>query len=86
MIQFVMWFFNLYYFCVWHSVGKELILFVCRTAIALGTAIPLLLFLVWNGVILGTITNLGPDAEKIIDPLQQLRSSNGLVGVSMFLT
>ncbi|GMG99966.1 hypothetical protein Nepgr_001806 [Nepenthes gracilis] len=51
-----------------------------RTAIVLGTAIPLLLFLVWNAVILGTITNLEAGTEKIIDPLQQLRSSNGVVG------
>ncbi|XP_074289994.1 uncharacterized protein LOC141616763 isoform X1 [Silene latifolia] len=51
-----------------------------RTAVILGTTIPLLLFLVWNGVILGTITNLDSDVGKIIDPLQQLRSSNGVVG------
>ncbi|GLT55639.1 hypothetical protein SLA2020_287430 [Shorea laevis] len=51
-----------------------------RTAIVLGTAIPLGLFLVWNGVILGSITNLEMNSDKMIDPLQQLRSSNGLVG------
>lgn len=51
-----------------------------RTAIILGTAIPLLLFLVWNGVILGTLTNAYSDVQKIVDPLEQLRSSNGLVG------
>ncbi|KAK9673546.1 hypothetical protein RND81_12G174500 [Saponaria officinalis] len=51
-----------------------------RTAVILGTSIPLVLFLVWNGVILGTITNLDSDVGKIIDPLQQLRSSNGIVG------
>ncbi|CAK7331875.1 unnamed protein product [Dovyalis caffra] len=50
-----------------------------RTAIVLGTAIPLGLFLVWDGVILGSIPEM---AEKIADPLQQLRSSNGVVGVS----
>ncbi|GAB2218449.1 hypothetical protein Drorol1_Dr00001672 [Drosera rotundifolia] len=50
-----------------------------RTAIVLGTAIPLFLFLVWNAVILGTI-NLDDGGEKIVDPLQQLRSSNGVVG------
>ncbi|GAB2287108.1 hypothetical protein Dimus_021493 [Dionaea muscipula] len=52
-----------------------------RTAVVLGTAIPLLLFLVWDAVILGTI-NLDPGGagEKIVDPLQQLRSSNGVVG------
>lgn len=51
-----------------------------RTAVVLGTAIPLLLFLVWNGVILGTITNLDLGVENIVDPLQQLRLSNGVVG------
>ncbi|KAL5583007.1 hypothetical protein UlMin_015449 [Ulmus minor] len=51
-----------------------------RTAIVLGTAIPLVLFLVWNGVILGTITNLDMGSDTMIDPLQQLRSSNGAVG------
>ncbi|XP_062082472.1 uncharacterized protein LOC133788863 isoform X2 [Humulus lupulus] len=51
-----------------------------RTAIILGTTIPLVLFLVWNAVILGTITNLDIGADKMIDPLQQLQSSNGAVG------
>ncbi|XP_007015321.2 PREDICTED: tyrosine-specific transport protein [Theobroma cacao] len=51
-----------------------------RTAIVLGTAIPLGLFLVWNAVILGSITNLEMGTDKMIDPLQQLRSSNGVVG------
>ncbi|XP_010536150.1 PREDICTED: uncharacterized protein LOC104811210 [Tarenaya hassleriana] len=50
-----------------------------RTAIILGTAIPLGLFLVWNGVILGSIMDSAV-GEKMIDPLEQLRSSNGLVG------
>ncbi|XP_038999038.1 LOW QUALITY PROTEIN: tryptophan-specific transport protein-like [Hibiscus syriacus] len=47
-----------------------------RTAIFLATAIPLGLFLVWNGVILGYISN----SDQMIDPLQQLQSSNGVVG------
>ncbi|XP_022756699.1 uncharacterized protein LOC111304413 isoform X4 [Durio zibethinus] len=51
-----------------------------RTAIVLGTAIPLGLFLVWNAVILGSISNLEMSSDKMIDPLQQLRSSNGVVG------
>ncbi|XP_022147724.1 uncharacterized protein LOC111016587 isoform X3 [Momordica charantia] len=51
-----------------------------RTSIVLGTAIPLVLFLVWNGVILGTISSLEMGSDKIIDPLQQLRSANGAVG------
>ncbi|XP_050237776.1 uncharacterized protein LOC126687302 [Mercurialis annua] len=50
-----------------------------RTAIVLGTAIPLGLFLVWNGVILGSITTTEM-ADHIIDPIQQLRSTNGVVG------
>nr|GME06464.1 tyrosine-specific transport protein isoform X2 [Ipomoea batatas] len=51
-----------------------------RSAIILGTAIPLALFLVWNGVILGTIGAPETGLDKIVDPLQQLRSANG-VGV-----
>ncbi|KAF6149459.1 hypothetical protein GIB67_016997 [Kingdonia uniflora] len=51
-----------------------------RTAIILGTAIPLVLFLVWDAVILGTIPNLEAGVDKIVDPLQQLRSTNGVVG------
>ncbi|KAL5766186.1 hypothetical protein ACOSP7_016803 [Xanthoceras sorbifolium] len=51
-----------------------------RTAIVLGTSIPLGLFLVWNAVILGSITGHEMSSDQIIDPLQQLRSSIGLVG------
>ncbi|PIA53203.1 hypothetical protein AQUCO_00900056v1 [Aquilegia coerulea] len=51
-----------------------------RTAITIGTAIPLALFLVWDAVILGTIPNLETGAGQIMDPLQQLRSTNGVVG------
>lgn len=50
-----------------------------RTAIILGTAIPLGLFLVWNAVILGSIQDVEM-ATKVIDPLEQLRSTNGIVG------
>ncbi|XP_047317785.1 tyrosine-specific transport system-like [Impatiens glandulifera] len=51
-----------------------------RSAIVLGTAIPLALFLVWNAVILGSIPSFGADFNRITDPLQQLRNSNGVVG------
>ncbi|KAA8544513.1 hypothetical protein F0562_022447 [Nyssa sinensis] len=51
-----------------------------RTAIVLGTGIPLVLFLVWNAVILGSITSFETGSDKIADPLQQLRSTNGVVG------
>ena len=51
----------------------------CRSAIILGTGIPLILFLVWNGVILGTVG----DNPMGLDPLQQLRSSNGTIGVGL---
>ncbi|URE26798.1 Tryptophan/tyrosine permease family [Musa troglodytarum] len=50
-----------------------------RTAVVLGTAIPLVLFLIWNAVILGTIPNLDTTGA-LTDPLQQLRSENGIVG------
>ncbi|XP_073273468.1 uncharacterized protein [Primulina huaijiensis] len=51
-----------------------------RTAIVSGTGIPLALFLVWNAVILGTITNHEIGSDTLVDPLQQLRSTNGVVG------
>ncbi|KAL4364520.1 Tyrosine-specific transport protein [Arachis hypogaea] len=46
------------------------------TAIILGTGIVLALFLIWNAVILGTIT----DNSMGVDPLQQLQSTSGAVG------
>ncbi|GAA0138269.1 hypothetical protein Leryth_004934 [Lithospermum erythrorhizon] len=49
-----------------------------RTAIFLGTAIPLALFLVWDAVILGSISTVATNSDTIIDPLQQLRSANGV--------
>ncbi|KAK9122603.1 hypothetical protein Sjap_012205 [Stephania japonica] len=51
-----------------------------RTAIVLGTAVPLVLFLVWDAVILGSISNLETVSGTIVDPLQQLQSANGAVG------
>lgn len=52
-----------------------------RTAIVVGTAIPLGLFLVWDAVILGSISSLGTGSDQMVDPLQQLRASNsGVVG------
>ncbi|CAD5332161.1 unnamed protein product [Arabidopsis thaliana] len=52
-----------------------------RTAIVLGTAIPLGLFLVWDAVILGSFpVDTGVAVEKMVDPLQQLRSSSVTVG------
>ncbi|WOL06726.1 hypothetical protein Cni_G15460 [Canna indica] len=49
-----------------------------RTSIVLGTAIPLLLFLIWDAVILGTIPL--SSGVAVTDPLQQLRTENGIVG------
>ncbi|KAL4203546.1 hypothetical protein AMTRI_Chr01g104450 [Amborella trichopoda] len=51
-----------------------------RTSIVLGTAIPLILFLVWDAVILGTISNLDTNGNLATDPLEQLRARNGVVG------
>ncbi|KAL3850205.1 hypothetical protein ACJIZ3_012087 [Penstemon smallii] len=51
-----------------------------RTSIVLGTSIPLALFLVWNAVILGTITAPEIGSATFVDPLQLLRSTNGVVG------
>ncbi|KAL8170852.1 hypothetical protein V2J09_022656 [Rumex salicifolius] len=50
-----------------------------RTSIVLGSAIPLILFLVWTAVILGSITDQNT-AEKMVDPLQQLQASSAVVG------
>ncbi|OEL33373.1 hypothetical protein BAE44_0005606 [Dichanthelium oligosanthes] len=50
-----------------------------RTAIVAGTAIPLALFLIWDAVILGTLPDLA-GSSTVSDPLELLRSSNGIVG------
>lgn len=62
--------------------------FLCdRTAVVLGTGIPLVLFLIWNAVILGTSSSL-VDASGAVqatsDPLLRLRSASGIVGVSPY--
>ncbi|EPS65561.1 hypothetical protein M569_09215, partial [Genlisea aurea] len=51
-----------------------------RTSIVVGTAIPLVLFLVWNAVILGSIpaSEMGSNTASS-DPLQLLRSTNEVV-------
>ncbi|XP_072975819.1 uncharacterized protein [Typha angustifolia] len=51
-----------------------------RTAIVCGTAIPLILFLSWDAVILGTIPYLEASNSHITDPLELLRSNNGTIG------
>eukprot|EP00252_Welwitschia_mirabilis_P001882 TRINITY_DN11853_c0_g2_i2.p1 TRINITY_DN11853_c0_g2~~TRINITY_DN11853_c0_g2_i2.p1 ORF type:complete len:170 (+),score=31.64 TRINITY_DN11853_c0_g2_i2:585-1094(+) len=38
------------------------------------------MFLVWDAVILGTISPLSLTGTDMVDPLQQLRSSNSIVG------
>ncbi|CAN6476669.1 unnamed protein product [Victoria cruziana] len=73
------------FYCRWESALLFTSIFgsICyfgRTAIVLGTAIPLVLFLIWDAVILGTVPHLAANNSEILDPLQQLRSSNGLIG------
>jgi tyrosine-specific transport protein len=54
-----------------------------RTAVVLGTGIPLVLFLIWNAVILGTSSSLEDASgavQAIADPLLRLRSASGIVG------
>ncbi|KAE9462087.1 hypothetical protein C3L33_05996, partial [Rhododendron williamsianum] len=63
-----------------HSSMPHIIHGLCRSAIVLGTAIPLALFLVWDAVILGSITSFERGSDKIADPLQQLQSINEVVG------
>ncbi|MQL96317.1 hypothetical protein Taro_028991 [Colocasia esculenta] len=50
------------------------------TSIILGTAIPLILFLIWDAVILGNISNVEMNGVKIADPLEYLRSNSSIVG------
>ncbi|MCO5573123.1 hypothetical protein L7F22_026888 [Adiantum nelumboides] len=47
-----------------------------RSAIVWGTTIPLIMFLVWDAVILGSLAGV-PHSE---DPLVALRSANGIIG------
>lgn len=56
-----------------------------RTAIIMGTIIPLVMFLAWDGVILGSVPSTLPDAiiTSVVDPLKALRDSSSLVGVSL---
>lgn len=54
----------------------------CRTSIIFGTSVPLILFLIWDAVILGSIPYFETNSDKIADPLEQLRSNSGAVGVS----
>ncbi|CAK9261617.1 unnamed protein product [Sphagnum jensenii] len=54
-----------------------------RTAVVLGTGVPLVMFLVWNAVILGTNSSLidsNGAIQAISDPLMRLRSASGIVG------
>uniref|UniRef100_A0A1D1XRZ4 Tyrosine-specific transport protein n=1 Tax=Anthurium amnicola TaxID=1678845 RepID=A0A1D1XRZ4_9ARAE len=51
-----------------------------RTSIILGTAVPLILFIIWDAVILGTISNVEMNGNKIADPLEYLRSNSGIAG------
>nr|GEX40000.1 tyrosine-specific transport protein-like isoform X1 [Tanacetum cinerariifolium] len=55
-----------------------------RTSVVLGTAIPLGLFLIWNAVILGTISTPETGTDKIADPLQALLATNEVVGPIYF--
>eukprot|EP00271_Cylindrocystis_brebissonii_P022855 TRINITY_DN8972_c0_g1_i1.p1 TRINITY_DN8972_c0_g1~~TRINITY_DN8972_c0_g1_i1.p1 ORF type:complete len:250 (+),score=43.42 TRINITY_DN8972_c0_g1_i1:22-750(+) len=57
-----------------------------RTAVLLGTALPLVMFLAWDAAILGTPSPLqSPDnvVTEFIDPLLQLRSKSGVVAVTV---
>lgn len=72
---------NMIFFKNKNKFAIEIILtWIYRTSIVLGTAIPLILFLIWDAVILGTIPSLS-STDNFADPLEQLRSNNGIVGV-----
>ena len=49
-----------------------------RSAVIWGSSIPLLMFIVWDAVILGSL----PGLTQGEDPLLQLRIGNGVIGVS----
>ncbi|KAK6914291.1 Amino acid/polyamine transporter 2 [Dillenia turbinata] len=59
-----------------------------RTAIVLGMAIPLGLFLVWNAVILGTIPNLeaGLDKISIVEVFSLLATAMSYIGFVLGLS
>ena len=50
-----------------------------RSAVIWGTSIPLVMFIVWDAVILGSL----PGLTQGEDPLTQLRTANGVIGVSI---
>lgn len=64
-----------------------------RTSIVAGTAIPLVMFLLWNAVILGTMPQEAAlegvvgggaslDGVPLVDPIARLQELGGTVGVS----
>ena len=56
-----------------------------RQSIVVGSTIPLLMFLLWNAVILGSISSLAVSSE-IFDPLTALRNNSDLPGLSVVVS
>ncbi|WP_299489727.1 aromatic amino acid transport family protein [Acaryochloris sp. IP29b_bin.137] len=59
-----------------------------RQSIVVGSVIPLLMFLVWNAVILGSIgglSSLSPGSERV-DPLELLRNNTNLPGLGLVVS
>lgn len=50
-----------------------------RSAVIWGTSIPLIMFLIWDAVILGSLSGI----TQVEDPLFELRSANGIIGPSI---
>ena len=62
-----------------------------RTAVIAGSALPLLLFVLWNGIVLGSVPFDAASAAAAIpdgapfDPLASLRAEGGAVGGTIAL-
>lgn len=59
-----------------------------RQSIMVGSAIPLLMFLIWNAVILGSIGGLSglTAGSDVFDPLEVLRNNTDLPGLSIVIS
>ena len=57
-----------------------------RQSIVVGSVIPLLMFLIWNAVILGSMGGLASLGAEVFDPLEILRSNADLPGLSIVVS
>lgn len=57
-----------------------------RQSIVVGSVIPLLMFLIWNAVILGSMGGLASLGAEVFDPLEILRNNADLPGLSIVVS